>query len=121
MLSSEIKRKINTNEYRQSLDEYFQKIVKQLKDSNSESTVGGIFENNIYSFIDYFFNEQIIFIKEATESYFRHAFKGRTDAISNNLIIEYKDKGKLDTKRDQDSAISQIKDYMMQIYKNSEI
>ena len=119
MLSSEIKRKINTNEYRQSLDEYFQKIVKQLKDSNSESTVGGIFENNIYSFIDYFFNEQIIFIKEATESYFRHAFKGRTDAISNNLIIEYKDKGKLDTKRDQDSAISQIKDYMMQIYKNS--
>lgn len=38
MLSSEIKRKINTNEYRQSLDEYFQKIVKQLKDSNSEST-----------------------------------------------------------------------------------
>ena len=63
MLSSEIKRKINTNEYRQSLDEYFQKIVKQLKDSNSESTVGGIFENNIYSFIDYFFNEQVIFIK----------------------------------------------------------
>lgn len=57
MLSSEIKRKTNTNEYRQSLDEYFQKIVKQLKDSNSESTVGGIFENNIYSFVDYFFNE----------------------------------------------------------------
>lgn len=27
MLSSEIKRKINTNEYRQSLDEYFQKIL----------------------------------------------------------------------------------------------
>jgi len=56
-----------------------------------------------------------LFYKEATSNYFHHKFEGRTDAISNSLIIEYKDMDKLKTNALRDKASQQVKDYMKQL------
>ena len=118
-MNSNIKKKIETNQYKQSLNETYTKIIKQLKHANSEATVAGIFENNLYSFIDNFFGKQINFQKEVGQNYLRHTFTGKIDAISNNCLIEYKNKTKLDSEKDQLTALEQIKNYLMQIYKET--
>lgn len=47
--------------------------------------------------------------------------RGRLDAIVNNLIIEYKKHSKLEKKNDQDTAISQVKDYLQTLFANDGI
>lgn len=83
--------------------------------ANSEATIASIFENSLNYLIKSQFNIDILFYKEATSNYFHHKFEGRTDAISNSLIIEYKDMDKLKTNALRDKASQQVKDYMKQL------
>lgn len=116
MLTREIEGKFNSGEYDVKLSETLTSIIKGLKNANSEATVASIFENNLHHFLKDYFNHEIVFYKETTEKYLRHKFEGRIDAISNGLIIEYKDIDKLNKENDKDKALNQIKNYLIQIY-----
>ena len=83
--------------------------------SMSEGTVSGLFETHLSRFIKNFFGKDIIFEKEVGGKYFRHTFSGRIDAISNDLIIEYKNPNKLLKEKDKADAIKQVTDYVLQI------
>lgn len=116
MASREINNKINSAKYQVLLSETLTSIITSLKSANSESTVASIFENELYYFLKSYFSKEIIFFKESGESFLRHKFTGRIDAISNGLIIEYKALDKLNKENDKDKAIGQVKDYLTQIY-----
>ena len=51
----------------------------------------------------------------------RTSGRGRIDAVVNNLIIEYKKHSKLNNKTNQDTAISQVKDYLQTLLNNDGI
>lgn len=116
MLNREISKKLNSAEYQVLLSETLTSIITSLKSATSEATVSSIFENELYFFLKSYFSHEVIFHKESGESYLRHKFTGRMDAISNGLIIEYKALDKLDKKDDKNKAINQVKDYLTQIY-----
>lgn len=88
-----------SGEYKCQLSESLTAILSKVKDANSESTVASIFENELYHFIKTNFNKEITFFKETGGSYLRHKFSGRMDAISNNLVIEYKAIDKLSSEK----------------------
>lgn len=118
MEMSVVDRKINTADYKRELDKTLSAIINQLKDAESESSVASRFENNLYFLIKSFFNQEITFDKEVGAGYYRHhfSFKGRMDAVSNELVIEYKHSKKLSSLKDQESALNQVKEYLTQLY-----
>ena len=116
MYSANILKKFGSGEYQVKLSETLTSIIKGISVAETEATVASVFENNLYYFIKQFLGKEIIFHKESGKNYFRHQFNGRIDAISNGLVIEYKSIKKLNNKKEQDESISQIKDYLIQIY-----
>lgn len=113
---NEIERKIDSAEYQCLLDETLSTIMNQLKDSTNEASTASRFENNLHFLVKSYFNKDIVFDKEVGQGFFRHKFHGRTDAIVNELIIEYKFHTKLSTVKHKNEAINQLKDYLNQIY-----
>ncbi len=112
---------LNSGEYRCHLSEALTSIISRLKSANSEATVASIFENELYHFIKTYFKKEILFHKESGQSFFRHKFDGRLDAISFNLIIEYKAVKKLNSRKDQINASQQVVQYLEQLKDESAI
>lgn len=110
---------LNSGEYRCNLSDALSSILSKVKDADSEATVASIFENELYYFIKTYFNKSIVFHKESGESYLRHKFVGRLDAVSFNLVIEYKAVDKLDSKKDRDTASNQVIKYLTQLANES--
>lgn len=119
MIDSNISKKMQNAEYQIKLADTLTSMIKQLKNANSEATVASIFENNLYYFIKAYFEKEIPFYKEAGQSFLRHKFLGRMDVFSNGLIIEYKDLNKLESEKDKNSAIEQVKKYLEQLYEET--
>ncbi len=112
---------LNSGEYHCNLSEALSSILSKVKDASSEATVASIFENELYFFIKTYFKKDIVFQKEIGETYLRHKFDGRIDAVSFNLVIEYKAVDKLDSERDRQDATSQVEDYLTQLAEESNI
>ena len=106
---------LNSAEYEIEISKSMTTIITNLKSVSTEASVASVFENELYHFIKTNFNRSILFNKESGDNYFRHKFIGRVDAISNGVIIEYKNLDKLDTEKDKVNAINQIENYLMQI------
>lgn len=105
-----------SSEYKISKNQVIEKIIRHSLNAPNEATVASHFELNLYSLIKDNFDQDIEFIREPTANDgFINTFKGRMDAVSSNLIIEYKRPDKL--KRDSDilSAINQLRGYMTQL------
>lgn len=119
MIDSNISKKMQSAEYQIKLSDTLTSMIRQLKNANSEATVASIFENNLYYLLKTYFEKEIPFYKEAGQSFLRHKFLGRMDAFSNGLIIEYKDLNKLESEKDKNSAIEQVKKYLEQLYEKT--
>lgn len=117
-MKNNIDAKMNEGKYEVNLEKLLQDFLTLITGDQNEATIATIFENNLYHFIKTNFDKSIIFNKESGKNFFRHNFKGKIDAISNQVIIEYKSSDKLTTKSDKNKAIRQIKNYMDQLYTN---
>ena len=106
---------INSKEYECKLSEHLTSLLRRTKSSATESSIAFAFESEIYLFVRNFFNIDIDFRKEESQSTLRHKFSGRMDAVCNNLVIEYKKPSKLKTEDDKNSAITQLNNYLKQL------
>jgi hypothetical protein len=106
---------LNSNEYKCKLSEHLTSLLKRTKASQTEATTSFAFESEIYLFVRTVFNIDIEFRKEESQSTLRHKFVGRMDAVCNNLVIEYKKLGKLDSERDKEKATEQLSKYLLQL------
>jgi len=116
-----IQEKIDSAEYKVKLEDTLVSIMTQVSSARTEASVASRFETNLYFFIKDFFKREIVFDKEEGQGYFRHtfSFRGRMDAVANELVIEYKFYEVLNNKKEQEKAINQIKSYLQQIYDNT--
>ena len=106
---------LNSNEYKCKLSEHLTSLLKRTKASQTEATTSFAFESEIYLFVRTVFNIDIEFRKEESQSTLRHKFIGRMDAVCNNLVIEYKKLGKLDSEKDKEKATEQLSKYLLQL------
>lgn len=106
---------LNSKEYDCKLSEHLTTLLKRTKSANSEADTAFAFESEIYIFVRNIFSIDLEFKKEAGQSSLRHTFSGRLDAVCNNLVIEYKKKGKLDSDKDKRKAEKQLSDYLEQL------
>ncbi len=121
---------INSGEYKSDIDELRTTIMRDCAQSNSESTTASIFERELYFLVRSKTGISLDFEKESKVDNVKHIFgtlkkrtsgKGRLDAILNNLVIEYKHHSKLQTSEQYQTAINQVKDYLMAIKENDDI
>lgn len=106
---------VDSNEYKCKLSEHLTALLRRTKSSQNEATTAFAFESEIYYLIKSFFSIEIQFKKEENQNTLRHKFIGRIDAISNNLVIEYKKRGKLDKEVDKNKASIQLQKYLTQL------
>ena len=106
---------IHSQEYKVKLSEHLTSLLKRTKSSENEATTASYFENEIYYFVRTTFGISIDFKKEESQSTLRHKFIGRMDAVCNNLVIEYKRRGKLDNEKDKAKATNQLSNYLEQL------
>ena len=109
---------LNSKEYECRLSEHLTTLLKRTKSALSEADVAFAFESEIYFFIRTEFKIEIDFKKEIGQSTLRHKFQGRIDAFCNNLVIEYKKRGKLDSQADKTKAEQQLSNYLTQLNVN---
>jgi hypothetical protein len=107
--------KINSQEYKCKISEHLTTLLLRTKSAKNESETAFAFESEIYYLVRNFFGLDLNFSKEVGKTSLRHKFKGRMDALCNNLVIEYKNQGKLDFDNDKASATEQISNYMLQL------
>ena len=109
---------LNSKEYECKLSEHLTNLLRRTKSASTEADVAFAFESEIYLFVRTLFDIDLNFRKEASQSSLRHTFSGRMDAVCNNLVIEYKNRGKLDSPRDKAKAEKQLSDYLNQLLQN---
>jgi len=107
---------LDSREYKCKLSEHLTSLLTRTKSATTEASISFAFESEIYFFVRSFFNIDIKINKEESQSTLRHKFTGRIDAVTNNLVVEYKRRGKLDTDKDKDKASLQLKNYLEQLY-----
>ena len=107
--------KLNSQEYKCKISEHLTTLLSRTKSALNEAETAFAFESEIYYLVRNFFNLDLKFAQEAGKSSLRHKFKGRMDALCNNLVIEYKKQGKLDIDNDKHSATQQISNYVQQL------
>lgn len=105
---------LNSDEYKTELKNLSSEIKKKCRRADNEATVSSIFEISIYYFIKSFFGKEIEFSKEKNVgNSVRHIFNNkRMDAVTNNLIFEYKHSSRLKSENDITEAINQIINYL---------
>jgi len=106
---------INSNEYKIKISELLTSLLKRTKSSENEATTASYFETELYHFVKNTFGISLDFRKEESQSTLRHKFVGRMDAVCNNLVVEYKKRGKLDKSKDIDKATNQLSNYLEQL------
>lgn len=106
---------INSNEYKCKLSEHLTSLLKRTKSSETEASTAFAFQSEIYFFVRDVFKIDVDFRQEENQTTLRHKFVGRIDAVCNNLVIEYKRRGKLDKEKDKEKATEQLSDYLLQL------
>ncbi|PAY52605.1 hypothetical protein A8C37_06600 [Ligilactobacillus salivarius] len=113
--------KLNSQEYVGVLNNLASSVMKQTISAPNEATVASIFERELYYFVKKEFDITLNIEKEVTSQDLAiHNFKGRIDAITTNLVIEYKKPEKLRKDKDIRKAQTQLSDYLKQLRKNNE-
>lgn len=110
-----IKNWTSSGGYNTDVSQVLTKIMKESLFSNSEASTSSIFETNLYFLLRTKTGIELSFIKEKNvdgDPNEQHKFRGRLDAVVNNLIIEYKHCNKLKNSRQQKNAVSQVKKYL---------
>jgi len=106
---------LNSGQYRKELRKLSLEIIEKCLKADNEATVSSYFENSIYHFVREFFAKDIDFAKEVNVGKLsvRHIFSNkRMDAVTNRLIIEYKQPSKLKSETDTKAAVGQISEYL---------
>lgn len=106
---------LNSKEYQCKLSEHLTSLLRRIKASNTEADVAFSFESEIYILVRNLFKIDLDFKKETGQTNLRHRFCGRMDAVCNNLVIEYKNQGKLKSSIDKKKAQGQLINYLSQL------
>lgn len=94
------------------LDNVAKEIRKIATRAPNEATIATNFELKLYGQLKHRLQIEFEPIKEESIDTKRHIKKGRLDSRIGALVIEYKKKSQLDTQKNQEKAISQIKNYL---------
>lgn len=104
---------LNSSDYKISLSAMSNRISLFSKTAPNEATIESYFERELFAFfrekfglLGFDYNP----IKE--QNAHRHTLNGRADSALSSLVIEFKQPSTLKNKKQKDSAIEQIKDYM---------
>lgn len=90
-LMKQIEKILGSNAYLQRLDRLCSKIIKYSKENNNEATIRSYIEGELCILFSDLFDYEPNFKDEQTNrDLYIATFKGRIDAISNDLVIEYK-------------------------------
>jgi N-6 DNA Methylase len=98
--------------FKKELDELAKSIRTFASAAPNEATLATNFELKIYSQVMRRLHVEFEPIKEVAIDTVRHVKKGRIDSRIGALIIEYKQKSKLETEKDRITAEEQIKNYV---------
>lgn len=119
---------LENGEYWVHVEEMRTSIMRDAMAAKTEAQTADAFQRQLYYFIrmntgiELDFNQETPIKGGLTHDFGvlknRTSGRGRLDAVVNNLIIEYKKHSKLDKKVDQDTAISQVKDYLQTLLTN---
>ena len=108
---------INSTDYKIAIASMSDRISNKSQVAPNEATVESYFEQELFSFfrekfgtLGFDYNP----IKEKNAA--RHTLRGRADSALSSLIIEFKQPSTLSSKKDKDSAIEQIGEYMKSLY-----
>ena len=101
-----------SKEYRKALTELAKSIREQCSTAPNEATISSNFDFQIHDFLRAVFDIEYTPTKEQSVDRLLHVSKGRIDSKWGGVIIEYKDRDKLSTQTLQESAISQVCDYI---------
>ena len=113
-----LEEKFDGDDYKSGLTKTLKSILKKVKSATTEATIASVIETEIHYFAKSVLGVDIIFDKEISQKDIknrRSKFTGRLDAISNDLIIEYKNGGKLDSVKDQEKATKQVEMYLVSL------
>ncbi|MCM1027321.1 MAG: SAM-dependent methyltransferase [Roseburia sp.] len=104
-------------EYLFQLDETLKIILEKTGAANTEASVASALETEMFYIVKTFFHKDIDLSKEepVSASKPRRRFRGRMDAVYNDLVIEYKRQDKLTGVRDQEKATEQVETYLLQL------
>ncbi len=104
-------------EYTLKLDETLEVTLEKARAANTEASVASALETELFYIVKSFFHKDIDLSKEEPVSAAepRRRFRGRMDAVCNDLVIEYKRQDKLTSARDQEKATRQVETYLMQL------
>lgn len=120
-----INRIVNSEQYKIDLQDLASNIIKYSKEVDNEATIAAYFEEHLYDYIKKTFNVDVPFKKEITDkdlysdSLF-YKFKGRMDAMANQLVIEYKKPSTFNTQSKVKKAQKQLLDYLEQLKNNGD-
>ena len=109
---------LNEEEYKKRLQNTLEEIIRKARAVTTEASLASVFERELAYFIKTYLNRDIVIDKEVGQNDLksrRRIFKGRMDAVSNELVIEYKRPGKLDSAKDQEAASRQVESYLLQL------
>lgn len=109
---------LNEEEYKKRLQNTLEEITRKAQAVTTEASLASVFERELAYFIKTYLNKDIVIDKEVGQSDLkgrRRIFRGRMDAVSNELVIEYKRQGKLDSAKDQEAASRQVESYLLQL------
>lgn len=122
-----IEGKMNSLEYISKLEEMLKVMIVKIRAATTEASIASVVETELFYFIKTYLNKNIIIDKELGNKDLKlkghkgSIFTGRVDAISNDLLIEYKRASKLITEKDQEKATSQVKGYLLQLNDETKI
>lgn len=109
---------LNSSEYISDIESLANEIVRECEHSNSEATTASVFERKIYYILKEKVGVEVEFVKETRvrrriniDS--NEINEGRVDAVVNGLLIEYKHYSKLETLKQYDKAVKQVKEYLL--------
>lgn len=114
----DLDKRINSKAYIDGLEKTLSVILAKVKAATTEASIASAIETEIHYFVKTVLGIDVIFDKEIGQAELknkRRKFTGRIDAISNNLVIEYKRPSKLENDKDQKKATKQVENYLLQL------
>lgn len=113
--------KLNSVEYRARLTELTKSIKRHARTAVNETDVVQEFYFILKrAIVDDFGVETIDFKPEVNSKVLGFKFTGRMDAVSNNLVLEYKHHSNLDTNQKKKEAHNQVVEYLEQLFEEEQ-
>ena len=114
-----LKTALNSHEFLDTLNITANEIIVEAKDNSTEATISGHFERTLYSVLR---DIGISFIpqKEVAVAYNRHIGNGRLDSRLGAVVIEYKRPATFNTDIKIQTAVDQLKNYLIELSTQNE-